>query len=57
MGTAIGINSMILFAACFEFLGGRQKAFLAGNRLLNALPTAQPSLRCLYSGFRSMRQA
>ncbi len=35
MGTTIGINSMILFAACFEFLGDEQKAFLAGNRLLN----------------------
>ncbi len=45
MGTTIGINSMILFAACFEFLGGGQRAFLAGNRLLNATyRTAQLAL-------------
>jgi nitric oxide reductase subunit B len=32
MGTTIGINSMILFAACFEFLGNGSIAFNTKNR-------------------------
>lgn len=34
MGTTIGINSMILLAACFEFLNNG-KIFSSGNRILN----------------------
>ena len=35
MGTTIGINSMILFAACFEFIGSKPVSFRPGVRLLN----------------------
>ncbi|MFZ2897636.1 MAG: cbb3-type cytochrome c oxidase subunit I [Saprospiraceae bacterium] len=45
MGTTIGINTMILFAACFEFLGEGNQACQAGNRTLNAsFRTAQGAL-------------
>jgi nitric oxide reductase subunit B len=45
MGTTIGINTMILLAACFEFLGEGRKAFSAANRGMNAaLFTAQGAL-------------
>ncbi|MFA6517202.1 MAG: cbb3-type cytochrome c oxidase subunit I [Bacteroidia bacterium] len=35
MGTTIGINSMILLAACFEFLGNKHTASQKGYKLLN----------------------
>ena len=45
MGTTIGINSMILFAACFHFWGNGDRSFHAGNRWLNvSFWTAQVSL-------------
>ncbi len=34
MGTTIGINTMILLAACFEFLGNKCISFQPGNRWL-----------------------
>ena len=45
MGTTIGINSMILFAACFDFFGDRNIALMAKSRWLNtAFWTAQAAL-------------
>ncbi|MDP1725692.1 MAG: cbb3-type cytochrome c oxidase subunit I [Bacteroidota bacterium] len=35
MGTTIGINTMILLAACFEFLGNKCITFHPGNRWLS----------------------
>jgi nitric oxide reductase subunit B len=37
MGTTIGINSMILLAACFEFLGGECYSFATSRKPLNRL--------------------
>jgi nitric oxide reductase subunit B len=45
MGTTIGINSMILMAACFEFLGSRCNSFVTPTRKLNiTFWTTQASL-------------
>lgn len=45
MGTTIGINSMILFAACFEFFGSERFSHNAPNRWLNvSFWTAQAAL-------------
>ena len=45
MGTTIGINTMILFAACFEFIGAGEKVQLQRNKWVNgSFWTAQIAL-------------